>query len=91
MSSRTKSRSRSWARARRAQIRGTEMRSPHGVPVDLLDRLLIIRTLPYSLEEAVQSWPSARRRAPSAPKRLGVGSYTPRLKLRLRRVRHSGL
>jgi DNA helicase TIP49 (TBP-interacting protein) len=54
MSSRTKSRSRSWARARRAQIRGTEMRSPHGVPVDLLDRLLIIRTLPYSLEEAVQ-------------------------------------
>ncbi len=30
------------------------MRSPHGVPVDLLDRLLIIRTLPYSLEEAVQ-------------------------------------
>ena len=36
------------------QIRGTDMRSPHGVPVDLLDRLLIIRTLPYSLEEAVQ-------------------------------------
>lgn len=25
--------------------------SPHGIPVDLLDRLLIIRTLPYSPEE----------------------------------------
>jgi RuvB-like protein 1 len=28
--------------------------SPHGVPVDLLDRMLIIRTMPYSLEEMVQ-------------------------------------
>jgi RuvB-like protein 1 (pontin 52) len=30
------------------------MKSPHGIPVDLLDRLLIIRTLPYSLNEIVQ-------------------------------------
>lgn len=30
------------------------MLSPHGVPVDLLDRLLIIRLLPYALEEIVQ-------------------------------------
>ena len=30
------------------------MLSPHGVPVDLLDRMLIIRTMPYSLEEIVQ-------------------------------------
>ena len=36
------------------QIRGTDITSPHGIPVDLLDRLLIIRTLPYSLEEVVQ-------------------------------------
>merc|ERR1712066_926589 len=36
------------------QIRGTEMRSPHGIPVDLLDRLLIIRLLPYDLDEIVQ-------------------------------------
>ena len=36
------------------QIRGTEMRSPHGIPVDLLDRLLIIRLLPYRLDEIVQ-------------------------------------
>ncbi len=35
-------------------IRGTEMQSPHGIPVDLLDRLLIIKTLPYSVNEIVQ-------------------------------------
>merc|ERR1711903_142353 len=35
-------------------IRGTEILSPHGIPVDLLDRMLIIRTMPYSLEEMVQ-------------------------------------
>ena len=34
--------------------RGTEVLAPHGVPVDLLDRMLIIRTIPYSLEEMVQ-------------------------------------
>ncbi len=30
------------------------MLSPHGVPADLLDRLLIIRTIPYTLPEAIQ-------------------------------------
>merc|ERR1712100_381476 len=35
-------------------IRGTEMLSAHGIPVDLLDRLLIIRTLPYLPEEIMQ-------------------------------------
>mmetsp|Transcript_53283 Transcript_53283/g.147565 ORF Transcript_53283/g.147565 Transcript_53283/m.147565 type:complete len:151 (+) Transcript_53283:3-455(+) len=35
-------------------IRGTDISSPHGVPVDLLDRMLVIRTMPYSLEEMVQ-------------------------------------
>lgn len=36
-------------------IRGTdEILAPHGVPIDLLDRMLIVRTLPYSLEEMVQ-------------------------------------
>lgn len=34
-------------------IRGTDIVAPHGIPVDLLDRLLIIRTLPYS--EAVRA------------------------------------
>jgi len=36
------------------EIRGTDMISPHGIPVDLLDRLVIIRTLPYTVEEMVQ-------------------------------------
>eukprot|EP00163_Fabomonas_tropica_P028147 TRINITY_DN5674_c0_g1_i1.p1 TRINITY_DN5674_c0_g1~~TRINITY_DN5674_c0_g1_i1.p1 ORF type:complete len:456 (+),score=161.33 TRINITY_DN5674_c0_g1_i1:361-1728(+) len=36
------------------EIRGTDIKSPHGIPVDLLDRLMIIRTLPYTLEEIMQ-------------------------------------
>mmetsp|Transcript_2603 Transcript_2603/g.6197 ORF Transcript_2603/g.6197 Transcript_2603/m.6197 type:complete len:456 (-) Transcript_2603:251-1618(-) len=36
------------------QIKGTEMNAPHGVPVDLLDRLVIIRTLPYTADEMVK-------------------------------------
>ena len=36
------------------EIRGTDMMSPHGIPVDLLDRLVILRTLPYTLPEMVQ-------------------------------------
>merc|ERR1711912_46664 len=36
------------------EIRGTDMKSPHGIPVDLLDRLMIIRTMPYSLQEMTQ-------------------------------------
>merc|ERR1712159_444898 len=35
-------------------IRGTDIVSPHGMPVDLLDRLVIIRTMPYAVEEIVQ-------------------------------------
>ena len=35
-------------------IRGADMQSPHGIPVDLLDRLVIIRTLPYAPEEIVR-------------------------------------
>lgn len=34
-----------------AKIRGTDIVSPHGIPLDLLDRLLIITTEPYSREE----------------------------------------
>jgi RuvB-like protein 1 (pontin 52) len=36
------------------EIRGTDMKAPHGMPVDLLDRLVIIRTLPYTPQEIVQ-------------------------------------
>merc|ERR1712176_49906 len=30
------------------KIRGTDYRSPHGIPIDLLDRMLIITTEPYA-------------------------------------------
>merc|ERR1712070_840720 len=35
-------------------IRGTDVSAPHGIPVDLLDRVMIIRTMPYALEETFQ-------------------------------------
>ena len=35
-------------------VRGTDVLSPHGIPVDLLDRMLVIRNLPYTLEEIIQ-------------------------------------
>ncbi|KAI9333619.1 RuvB-like 2 [Obelidium mucronatum] len=35
-------------------IRGTKYASPHGIPIDLLDRLLIIGTSPYSESEVRQ-------------------------------------
>ncbi|GAB6029188.1 RuvB-like protein 1 [Chamberlinius hualienensis] len=39
----------------KCQIRGTEdLASPHGIPLDLLDRLMIIKTLPYSQDEMIQ-------------------------------------
>jgi len=36
------------------RIRGTNYRAPHGIPIDLLDRLLIIATKPYSEKELKQ-------------------------------------
>merc|ERR1719390_27994 len=33
------------------KIRGTRYKSPHGIPIDLLDRLLIVSTSPYSETE----------------------------------------
>ncbi|EEB14517.1 conserved hypothetical protein [Pediculus humanus corporis] len=37
------------------EVRGTEdVKAPHGIPLDLLDRLLIIRTMPYSRIEMEQ-------------------------------------
>lgn len=32
-------------------LRGTDMVCPHGIPADLLDRLLVIKTVPYTMEE----------------------------------------
>jgi len=34
-----------------SRIRGTDITAPHGIPLDLLDRLLIITTEPYSRDE----------------------------------------
>ncbi|XVF05121.1 hypothetical protein REPUB_Repub05bG0144500 [Reevesia pubescens] len=34
-------------------VRGTDMNSPHGIPVDLLDRLVIIRTQIYGPAEMI--------------------------------------
>ena len=34
-----------------AKVRGTDIESPHGIPRDLLDRLLIITTRPYRKDE----------------------------------------
>lgn len=36
------------------KVRGTDTNSPHGIPTDLLDRLLIIRTLPYTPAQCQQ-------------------------------------
>eukprot|EP00656_Telonema_subtile_P008631 TRINITY_DN1402_c0_g1_i3.p1 TRINITY_DN1402_c0_g1~~TRINITY_DN1402_c0_g1_i3.p1 ORF type:complete len:422 (-),score=134.89 TRINITY_DN1402_c0_g1_i3:208-1473(-) len=33
------------------KIRGTDYASPHGIPIDLLDRMLIINTDPYTTDE----------------------------------------
>jgi RuvB-like protein 2 len=35
-------------------IRGTNYKSPHGIPMDLLDRLMIISTQPYTVDELRQ-------------------------------------
>lgn len=37
-----------------SKIRGTDYTSPHGIPLDLLDRLMIISTIPYSIDEIRQ-------------------------------------
>ena len=34
-----------------ARIRGTNLHSPHGLPPDLLDRVLIVSTQPYTPED----------------------------------------
>ncbi len=35
----------------RTTIRGTDIEAPHGIPIDMLDRLLIINTEPYKKDE----------------------------------------
>mmetsp|Transcript_17951 Transcript_17951/g.29475 ORF Transcript_17951/g.29475 Transcript_17951/m.29475 type:complete len:456 (+) Transcript_17951:79-1446(+) len=63
-------------------IRGTDIIAPHGVPVDLLDRLLIMRTTPYTLEEtmhilAIRATVEGLQLAPEALQLLGqIGERT---------------
>lgn len=35
-------------------IRGTDIVAPHGMPVDLLDRLMIVKTGNYNLEDIIK-------------------------------------
>ena len=42
------------------------MMSPHGIPVDLLDRLVIIRTLQYVLEEIIAILNTRAKVSPAA-------------------------
>lgn len=36
------------------RIRGTNYQSPHGIPLDLLDRMIIVPTVPYDEKELKQ-------------------------------------
>ncbi|KAF7232691.1 hypothetical protein EG68_11817 [Paragonimus skrjabini miyazakii] len=55
-------------------IRGTEdIVSPHGIPLDLLDRVMIIRTLPYSSDDVIQI---LRIRAQTEGLKVSEPSYT---------------
>lgn len=63
-------------------IKGTDMISPHGIPVDLLDRLLIIKTEKYNLEDtlkiiAIRASTESIKLTPEAMAHLGeIGSRT---------------
>uniref|UniRef100_A0A6U0CG32 RuvB-like helicase n=2 Tax=Ostreococcus mediterraneus TaxID=1486918 RepID=A0A6U0CG32_9CHLO len=35
-------------------VKGTDIQAPHGIPTDLLDRLMIVRTMTYTIEEMVK-------------------------------------
>ena len=37
-----------------SKIRGTQYKSPHGLPVDLLDRVLIVSTTKYEADDIEQ-------------------------------------
>ena len=37
-----------------SRVRGTKIMSPHGLPVDLLDRVLIVSTKPYTEDDIEQ-------------------------------------
>jgi RuvB-like protein 1 (pontin 52) len=63
-------------------IRGTDIVSPHGIPVDFLDRLLIIKTLTYDIEDiikvlAIRASTEGIKLTPEALALIGdIGSHT---------------
>jgi RuvB-like protein 2 len=44
------------------RIRGTNYKSPHGIPIDLLDRLMIVTTRPYEEKDIRKVRRTTRRR-----------------------------
>merc|ERR1712093_656612 len=58
-------------------IRGTEIVSPHGMPVDLLDRMVICRTLGYSVDEIVQVLRARRSEATTRKRGSGKARRSP--------------
>jgi RuvB-like protein 1 (pontin 52) len=56
-----------------SKIKGTEILSPHGIPLDFLDRLLIIKTKPYKFDEMVMI---IRIRAETEGIQIDEESYT---------------
>lgn len=67
-----------------AKIRGTNFRSPHGLPVDLLDRVLIVSTQPYT-EEDVMEIIKIRCVLPPSIFRINHSTKTSRLQVSRRR------
>ena len=55
------------------RIRGTSYQSPHGIPIDLLDRLLIVSTSPYSEKDTKQILRIRCGRGPTS--RAGPGCW----------------
>jgi RuvB-like protein 1 (pontin 52) len=64
------------------KIRDTDISAPHGIPIDFLDRLLIVPTHPYSMQEmvdivAIRAKTEGIKIAPEALEKLGqVGVRT---------------
>ena len=63
-------------------VRGTNVISPHGIPADLLDRCLIVQTMPYTLDEvtsviSIRAETEGVKLEPDALPALGnIGSLT---------------
>jgi len=63
------------------RIRGTNYKAPHGMPIDLLDRVLIISTAPYTIDEIKEilsiRYPSPRTFYANVDPRKRMSLYPP--------------